>query len=409
MKEFQRNAIIATALLLLAGCTRQKEPVQAEAAPPSETAGPSTRYAELDPVQIKEAGIQWAEVTERTIPQTVRVNGRLTVDEDKTWHVGAVTQGRVIRVFANAGDTVRAGQVLARMHSHDIHEARSEYKRAKAEVTRLIAQEAYARRIRDRAHRLYELKAASLEQVEHAESEWRKASTDLENARTEQNRTRIHLEEFLQVPAEEPADHEPGEMDHDEDLIPVKAPATGKVLRRLVNLGSVVNAGEEMFEISDLSSVWMIAAVGEDQLSKIRLGMPVRVEVQAYPGVSFPGRIVRIGDTLDPATRTAPVRVALSSASGKLKPEMYAAAEIASGASAPALFVPEAAIQEFKNQKVVFVRAGDGQFEPRPVSTGRLMDGETEILGGLKPGEQVVTKGAFILKSQLMKASLAEE
>jgi cobalt-zinc-cadmium efflux system membrane fusion protein len=394
------------ALVLLAGCSRGKEPVRAESAP-AKPAAPEG--VELTADQQKEAGVQWATVQPRSMPETLRVSGRLTVNENRTWHVGAITEGRVIRIYANTGDTVGAGQVLARLHSHEIHEARSEFKKAKAEVVRVTAQEAYMRRLRDRAKRLLDLKAASQEQLEHAESEWRKAVIDLENAKTEESRTRTHLEDFLDVPAEPPADHKDGETEHEDDLIPVKAPAAGHVLKRIANVGSVVTAGEEMFELTDVSNIWMIAAVPEEHLGKVRAGMNVNVEVQAYPGTTFRGRIARIADTLDPATRTAQVRVELASAGGKLKPEMYAVAEIATGGSAPSMFVPEAAVQELKNQKVVFVRDEQGRFQPRPVDVGRSLNGETEIRAGLKTGDAVVTKGAFTLKSQLLKSSLSEE
>jgi RND family efflux transporter MFP subunit len=192
------------------------------------------------------------------------------------------------------------------------------------------------------------------------------------------------------------------------DLIPVKSPADGVVLSRNVTPGSVANPGDELFVISDLSTVWMIAAVNEEDLGKVRLGMPVTVRVQAYPDQAFPGRVTKLGDQLDPATRTVPVRVELANGQGRLKPEMYATAEINAGGSAQGIFVPEAAVQQVDGKPTVFIRKGPDRFEARTIETGRILDHQLEVTSGLRVGEYIVTQGSFTLKSQLLKGSLAE-
>jgi cobalt-zinc-cadmium efflux system membrane fusion protein len=161
--------------------------------------------------------------------------------------------------------------------------------------------------------------------------------------------------------------------------------------------------------VSDLSRLWAIAEVNEENLPKLRPGMPVRISVQAYGKQAFPGRIGKLGETLDPATRTVKVRVDLPNPGGKLKPEMYASTEIDLGGSETAVFVPQEATQEVRGQTVVFVRSGPARFELRPVQTGRTLDGDIEIVRGLNGGEAVAARGTFILKSEFLKASLAED
>jgi multidrug efflux pump subunit AcrA (membrane-fusion protein) len=115
-----------------------------------------------------------------------------------------------------------------------------------------------------------------------------------------------------------------------------------------------------------------------------------------------------VGEALDPTTRTIQARVELPNAAGLLKPEMYGTADIAAGASQPGMFVPQAAVQELNGQPTVFVKKEGGRFEPRRVETGRTLDGRVEIRAGVRAGDVVVTKGSFLLKSQMLKSTMGE-
>lgn len=397
----------AVLILILTGCSRQTPTAASEATSQAGTA--TGREVTLDEKAQREGGIAIAAIEVQALPETLQAAGRMTVNENRTWRVGAITEGRIIRVFANAGDGVEEGQILARMHSHDIHESRAEHRKAVAEVARLKNLESYALRVRDRAKRLLELKAASVEQVEHAETELRNTQTLRANAEVELDRTRKHLTEFLEIPIEEPKEHHSGMQERDDDLIPIKAPATGTLLTRNVTPGTVVASSGDLFVVSDLSTLWMIALVNEEHLPALRAGMPVRVRVQAYGTQAFPGRIGKLGEELDPTTRTVRVRVDVPNPRGLLRPEMYATAEIELGSSKPGLYVPQEAIQEVNGQSAIFVRTAVDRFEARPVRAGTPVQNSVEIVRGLKPGEQVAIAGSYVLKSQLMKASLAGE
>ena len=397
-----RRGILLAAMLAGAGCSRGPEkPVQAESAAAKPPAGGDSRAVTLDAKAQKEAGLQMAEVARKAVPQTVRATGRLVNNENTTWRVGAVTEGRILHAIAKVGDLVKEGQILADMHSHDIHEARALHLKAMADLSRAQANEAFAQKNRDRMRRLFEMKAASQEQVEASENETKNAATGVRNAEVEVERTKKHLTEFLDIP-------EISQKDED-DHIPVRAPATGVVLQRNVTPGSVVTPSTDMYIISDLSTIWAIASVQEENLPKLRVGMPARVFVQAYGGQPFYGRVGKIGEVLDAATRTVSVRVELKNADGRLKPEMYASVDLDFGGSEEALFVPESAPQDVNGQTVLFVWKGGDQFEVRPVELGRAIEGQSQVVRGLRPGESVVGRGSFILKSQLLKASLSEE
>ena len=347
-------------------------------------------------------------VSETALPEVVRATARLTADENHTWRVGAVAEGRIERVLANPGDLVDKGQLLAQMHSHDIHESRALYKRAKADLDRAIGTQKYQEGVRDRAKRLLDLRAGSVAQLEQAETVFKNAQTDVHNAEVEVDRTRSHLTEVLGIPAEE-SEIPQSTIGDDNDLIPVRAPANGVVLTRNVTQGTVVNPASDLFLLTDLSTVWAIAEVNEEYLGKLRIGMPVNISTQAYPEQPFPGRISKVGEELDPSTRTIKVRIDLQNPKGRLKPEMYADAEIQVGRAGPALTLPSEAIQDLRGDTVVFVRVAPDRFEVRPVRTGRMINGSIEIVSGLKSGDPVAVKSAFILKSEFLKASLSGE
>ncbi|MFN0106250.1 MAG: efflux RND transporter periplasmic adaptor subunit [Bryobacteraceae bacterium] len=402
----KRSTLLA--LALLAGCAAKQEASKPETRISAETK-PEPGDVRLSPELQKTAGLQIVDVERRNVPLTIRANGRLVADEEKTHKAGAIIDGRVVKVFVNVGDHVKKGQVLARLHSHEIHESRSAYQKAKVEFARLETQRAFAERNRDRMRRLLNLKAASQEQLDHAENELKNVAAGIEAARLEIDRSRQHLEEFLEVSADDPPGHKPGDFDHDDDMAPVKAPADGVIISRAVSSGSVAKPGDDLFVVSDLSSVWMLAAIPEENMGRIRGGMNAQVFVRAFDTRAFPGRVTRIGDQLDAATRTVQARIVLANPRGELKPEMYATAELTSGGTGEALYVPQEAIQEMNGHSIVFVATGANKFHARPVETGPRAGAGVAILSGLNAGDRVVTRGAFLLKSEMLKSTLTEE
>ena len=395
--------------LLLAACGKKDaEAVVKAASAPAKAEGAGEKNAvRLDAALQKEAGVVVEAVAVRGLPQTIRATARLTQDENLTWRVGALTDGRVAAISANVGDAVQADQVLVRMHTHDIHESRAAFQKAQAELQRAIAAETYAGTVRDRAKRLYDLKAGSLADVEHAESGLRNAQAVVENAKTEADRARNHLEEFLGVAAVEK--HGPNDQHGDDDFVPVRAPRGGVVIARSVSVGSVVTPAMDLFLISDLSRLWAIVDVPEDVIGKLRVGMPARLSMNAYPDQPVASRIAKILESLDATTRMAKVRLELANPGMRLRPEMYGAAEIETGSAEQAMMLPAEAVQEIRGASVAFVQRAPEVFEIRPVETGRSRDGAIEIRRGLTAGDRVAVKGVFILKSEFLKASLAEE
>lgn len=374
-------------ILLLAGCSRQPPTAPSPAA--------ATEAPQATAASESENGIRMGQVTSQPPSGPILANGHLAVNEDATWMVGALTSGKITQVLAKTGDPVKAGDVLAWMHSDDVHNTRATYRQNLDELERRKILRDHARRVRDRAQRLFDLKAASREQLEAAETELRNTEHAVATAEIDIEKEKTHLTEFLEIPLD----------DSSQSQIPIRAPFGGTVTDRMSTVGSVVTAGSHVFTISNLRSLWMIASVNEADLAGVRVGQTVRVTVKSYPGETFPGRVLKLGERLEVTTRTLPVRVAVPNPDGRLKPEMFASAEIAGTAAAPILVVPDSAIQQLDGATVVFVKNAAGAFEPRKVETSGSQAGYTQISNGLRAGEAIVVKGAFLLKSERMKGA----
>ena len=153
----------------------------------------------------------------------------------------------------------------------------------------------------------------------------------------------------------------------------------------------------------------MLAAIPEENMSRVRPGMAAQVFVRAFEDRPFAGRLTRTGDQLDPATRTVQARIVLDNPRGELKPEMYATVELIAGGTAEALYVPQEAIQEMNGHPIVFVAGEPGKVHARAVQTGSRANGAIAIVSGLSAGDRVVSRGAFLLKSEMLKSTLVEE
>jgi multidrug efflux pump subunit AcrA (membrane-fusion protein) len=337
--------------------------------------------------------------------QMLRVSGRIALADNRTWRVGVRTDGLVMIVNAGLGDYVQKGQILARYHADEVREARAQYRTAVADLTRLEAASSQAQRKYDRAQKLLSLKAGSVQQVEEARQETVSAQSALKGGQIALDRIKDQLEDDLRVPADPP----PGTPAEIADDVPILAPASGYIIEKFVTPGKTVQPSTDTFLIGDLSQVWMLASVRQEQLAELRVGQSATVNLQGTTGQSFTGKITNLGQELDPATRAMQVRIVLNNPGNRLRPEMLATAEIPVGERKPAMIVPSDAIQQIDGQDVVFVRTAADRFTVRPVHTGETAGGKTPVLDGLKAGEQIVVRGSFTLKSQLLKSTMESE
>jgi cobalt-zinc-cadmium efflux system membrane fusion protein len=409
----KRLMFVAVASLSLWSC-QPKSNSQFQATPQSTGAKQEAGSVTLDQAAQDAAHIVVEQIHPESVARSVVAPGQLMVNEDRTWRVGAIASGKIDGLFVKLGDSVRAGQILARIHSHDVHDTRAAYREASVELDRARSATAYATQRRDRAKRLLDLKAGSRQDLELAESELVDAQAEISKAQAEVRKERIHLTDILHVSVDDGSQsgsvaYSPGQHDDTQDDIPVLAPASAVVFERKPSVGSVVNAGDVLFLLTDTSSLWMIAAANESNLSMLHAGQISEIGVRAYPDKAFRGRILKLGEELDPTTRTLEVRILIPNPHGLLKPGMYASAKMEQAQRRPAIFLPEAAVQDIDGVPAVFVRVAGNRFEPRTIKTGQHINGRTEVLEGLSAGEAVVVKGSFMVKSQLLKSTIQED
>lgn len=339
----------------------------------------------LDTAAIRLGGIQ-VSVVDSITTSALLVTGSIMFDADRVSHVGSRSDGRIVAVQADLGARVQRGQALALLESVEVGQIRAEEREAEALLQ--IAQENHARE-----QRLARQGISSRKELLEAEAQLRRAEAALHSA-----------EDRLQVLG---ASHDHGAGGE----FSLVAPFPGVVVARDASLGEMATPADTLFTVADLSEVWIELDVFERDLARVRRGQSVAVMVTAYPGRLFPGRIVYVGDVLDPAKRTVRARVEIPNPESALKPGMFATASIQVGGGGPPLaVVPQDALQTVEGRRVVFV-PGDaaGEFRVVPVEVGETIEGGRVVIrSGIAPGSRVVTAGAFALRSELSKSEIGE-
>jgi RND family efflux transporter MFP subunit len=323
--------------------------------------------------RVQNLGVRVAKVERRAVDSVVRASGRIEVDEWRLATVTAKFEGYIETLHVNAtGQLVSRGAPLFDAYSPELLAAQREYAVAVQGLAQLKDADAQARA---GMQRLADSALARLRLWDVTDEEIARLAASGEPRRT----------------------------------LSFRAPAGGIVLERKAVQGMRFMPGEMLFQIADLSGVWLIADVAEQDIGRIKLGTPARVRLEAYPGQVFDGRVTFVYPTLRAETRSAQVRIELPNPGGRLKPAMFAQVELPVGAAGGAqLVVPNSAVIDSGARRVVIVDLGAGRFEPREVQTGSRGDEFTVVTEGVKDGESVVVAANFLLDAESnLRAALA--
>lgn len=350
---------------------------------------------------IKAAGIVVSAAAAERRAGNFETPAVLQLDETRTSRIGSIVEGVVVNANVQVGSRVSPDAPLAEIHSHMVHEAWAEYRRAVAEQRRAGIELEYMKQAESRAGRLLAAKAVSPQEAERARTDRGAAEQAVVIADSEIRRALDELEHLGIRP-------EAGIVNDPRDTVPVHAPLSGIVLERLVTAGTAVTTGTPLFVVSDLRHLWAVAEIDELRLPALAAGRAVEIAVAAYPSRVFPARIVAIGDSLNPDTRRLTARIAVDNSDGSLKPQMYATVRIPTGDETPVVVVPAGAVQQVEQQSVVFVETAAGHFTRRIVTTGPERNGTIEVRSGLEPGTRIAVQGTFLLKSTLLEGSRPE-
>ncbi len=306
--------------------------------------------------------------TEYLAVSSLKVTGVVSPDVSRTVPVISLASGRVVEIKARLGDTVNKGQVLLRVQSPDISGAFSDYRKA-------VADEALSQRQFERAQILYDKGAISLNDFQVAEDAEAKAKVDVET-------TLEHLR-VLGV-----------DKDHPGAVVSIAAPISGVITDQQVTNAAGVQglSGSNPFTISDLSRVWVICDVYENDLANVHLGEPAEIRLSAYPEKVLKGKISNIGSILDPNVRSAKVRIEVDNPGGLMRLGMFVTATFQGQKKERLAMVPANAILHLHDRDWVYVPAGDKKFKRLEVRAGvNLPDKMQAILSGVEPGQEVVS------------------
>lgn len=355
--------------------------LRARASEPATSSEPgASNEVHLSSAQLSTLGINT--VGTRAFRTEEVTDGQIALNGDTTTQVFSPYSGRVVRVLASPGETVKQGAPLLRIEA-------SEFVQTQSDLLNAAAALKLARINEQRKHAAYDSKGGSLQ-------DWQQAQADLaaaENAHTAAaNRLRILGKSDREIAAIESAKKT-------EPVTYVVAPIGGIVTDRQVGPGQYIQSGASnpVFSIGDLSTVWLVAAVPETDAPFIERGQTVEVRVLALPGQIFKAKLTAIGAQVDPVTRRVPVRATLVNPDGKLKPQMFASFSIITSGESQAPAVPEEAIVREGEEARVWVIAPNNTLTLRSIRTGRSMDGMVEVLSGLQAGERVVTRGSLFI------------
>jgi cobalt-zinc-cadmium efflux system membrane fusion protein len=298
---------------------------------------------------------------------------------------------RIARIHVQPGDWVKEGQELVTLQSEEVGEAKSAYYKA-------IADHELARQNHEREKRLFDRGVGAQKNMLTTEAELRVAEASLDAAEK-----KLHVLGFTEAQVKATETHQVN------PVIALFSPISGKVVQNNAVLGGMIDQASEILTIMDPSLLCVDAEIYERDIAKIKNGQTVEVSVPAYPDKKFQGKICYIGDVLKEETRTITVRTEVENKGNGLKPGMFANIRVFLNHQTQALVLPQEAILDDRDEKMVFIKRGN-QFFPQLIETGTKENNIVEITAGLEEGDEVVTKGNFQLKSKLyddiLKASV---
>jgi cobalt-zinc-cadmium efflux system membrane fusion protein len=340
----------------------------------------------LSEEEISVAGIKVAPLQEQEVNDQIAVTATIQANQNKLARVAPRVPGKIIKVMGNLGDKVKQGQALALIDSIEVGEAQSAYAQAASEY-------ALAKANFDRAEKLYADQIIPQKDYLRSRAEFEKAKAVLRAASEKRQALGIGGGTMMAGNA---------------SVFSVSAPFSGMVIEKNAVVGELAQSDKPLFSVADLSTVWIETNLFEKDVGKVKVGAPAIVTVAAYPDENFKGKVTYISSVMDKESRTVRARVDVPNPDGRLKLEMFATASIATGRSGKALLLSEEAVVLIQGQPTAFVQEGDG-FEARAVELGEKLRGQVALKAGIKPGEKVVTSGAYALKAKMLKSQISAD
>ena len=329
--------------------------------------GDSTKAGqiEISPEKIQKLGVTTATAEKRKLVRSIRALGSIQVDESRVHAVTTKFEGWIQHLYANTtGQAIKRGQPLLEIYSPELVTAQQEY---------LIAL-----------------------QGQNAMQQSSKQAQDTAVNLAENALQRLHYWDIAPAQIKRLQD-----LEKPSDTLPLLSPVNGVLLEKPAQEGMRFMPGELLFRIADLSHVWLLAEVFEQDIGTVRLGQTVQVDINAYPERFFGGKVSFIYPSLATETRTVKVRIELQNDQGLLKPGLFGGVTLKTEEERDArLAIPDSAVIDSGTRQMVLLQLNEGRFEPRPVKLGRQVDGYYEVLEGLDEGDTVVIHANFLIDAE---------
>lgn len=369
-------------LLLLAGCSHKETKVEAK--PEQEKPNPLEVKASpslLSQLRIGEPG--WSAVAD-----SLHVAGRIEADGTRLARIGSPVKGRITDLPIIEGQKVKRGEVLATLYSTDLSDAQFAFIKA-------VSQQQLSQRAAERGKQLVDADVIGSAELQRRQAEVLQANAEVSALR----------QQLAALGMSDTVIHELETTRKLNSTYQILATISGTVLERSVTLGQLVQPAEVAFLITDLSNVWLVADIPEQNSGNVTVGKTLEAEIPAFPGEKIQGHLSFVSATVNPETRTVRVRMNLPNPQGRYKPAMLATVTLEDQAQRERV-LPATAIVRENNQDHVFVQIASDKFLLRPVNLGGEYGDRRAVISGINPGEKIVLDGAFHLNNERKRVAI---
>ncbi len=381
LQHVMLTLLMGSSAFLLVACGDQK------------TTAPTAAKAAINPMDVSlpaEMASQFKieKLAMQEVTPWIEIAGRIEANDRLVTRIGASVTGRVTEVLAEVGDRVRPGQALARVASSELTSAQMGYLRAHSAASQ-------AERAVERARQLIQADVIGSAELQRRESELAIARAELNAAGDQLKLMGLHNAAIEKL-------RDQGTL---HPHAAVSATLSGVVIERNVSHGQVTQPGDPLFTVADLGNVWVVGALPEQTARSVQAGQTVDIEVPALGNRQLSGKIVFVGDTVSPETRSVTIRTQVDNGQRDLKPQMLATMRIR-GHAQQTLALPVQAMVRENDKDHVFVKLADNRYRLTPVELGTASGAWRPVLKGLQPGTEIVTEGAFHMNNERKRAEL---
>jgi cobalt-zinc-cadmium efflux system membrane fusion protein len=364
----------------------------------------------LTPEAARSIGLTTSIVELRQIRQEITTTGEIKADENRVFHINSFVSGRIARDYVTLGDPIRQGQTLAEIQNLEVAKIQADYihqlHQNEIDVAQAKTRLALAQKNLEREKNLLAEGISPRKEYQQAVAEEALAHQALQGLQEHAIHLKSEAAALLKAYGMRPGSSG-SEKIHTES--PIKAPRSGVITQKNVTLGDMVTPETIMYEVADLSRIWLDIAVHPKDFSAIRQRQRIAFRTDSLPGKVFTGTIDYLQPAASPSSHTYTARAFLKNPQGLLKPGMFGQVTISQSGTLNLPFLPESAVQRYGRESFVFIPVGNLQFRKQTITLGGKLAEGYLVEKGLQAGDTVVVQGSFALKSALFKNQFAEE